>query len=71
MVYVDDLYIAPAHRQQGVARRLLDEARAWGLGAGATEIRAGVLAANPAGRAFWAREGAVDYSAVVSIPLDA
>ena len=69
MVWVDDLYVAPAARGRGTGRRLLDEARVWAHGLGATEIRAGVLAANPAGRGFWTREGASDVSVVVTIPL--
>ena len=69
MVYVDDLYVAPSARGLGTAQALLDEARAWALANGATEIRAGVLATNPAGRAFWARAGAVDFSVVVTIPM--
>jgi GNAT superfamily N-acetyltransferase len=69
MVYVDDLYVVAGARGQGVAGLLLDEARAWAASNGATEIRAGVLAANPAGRAFWERQGAADFSVVVTIPL--
>lgn len=70
MVYVDDLYVAPAARSGGVAALLLDEARAFAFACGATEIRAGVLASNPAGRAFWTRQGARDFSVVVTIQLE-
>ncbi len=69
MVYVDDLYVAPPARRRGAAGLLLDEARAWAYGAGATELRAGVLAANPAARAFWTRQGGADFSVVISVPL--
>ena len=69
MVYVDDLYVAPAARRAGAAALLLDEARAFALANGATEIRAGVLAQNPAGRAFWRRHGAADFSVVVTIQV--
>ena len=69
MVWVDDLFVAPEVRSRGIGRLLLDEARVWAHGVGATEIRAGVLATNPGGRAFWTREGASDVSTVVSIPL--
>ena len=69
MIYVDDLYVAPEARGLGVAGRLLDHARRWGTDVGATEIRAGVLASNDAGRAFWARQGATDFSVTVTLPL--
>ena len=71
MVWVDDLYVAPHARGRGVAGLLLDEARIWAHGHEAGEIRAGVLSANPAGRAFWARQGAADFSVVITIPLSA
>ena len=69
MVYVDDLYVAPGVRGQGIGTLLLGEARAWGLATGAREVRAGVLATNPAGRRFWARAGAQDFSVVVTLGL--
>ena len=69
LVWVDDLYVTPAARGRGLAARLLDAARQWGEAEGATEVRAGVLAANAAGRAFWARHGASDYSVTVTAPL--
>ena len=69
MVWVDDLYVAPHARRRGAAGLLLDEARIWAHSHDAGEIRAGVLSANPAGRAFWARQGAADFSVVVTIPL--
>ena len=69
MVYVDDLYVAPSARRLGAASGLMDEARAWAYGAGATDIRAGVLAGNAAARAFWAGQGAADFSVIVTLPL--
>ncbi len=69
LIYVDDLYVAPAARRSGLAGRLLDAARQWGAEVGATELRAGVLASNPAGRAFWERQGATDFSVTVTMRL--
>ena len=69
LVYVDDLYVRPEARGRGLAGSLLGAARAWGAERGATEVRAGVLAANGAGRAFWARQGARDFSVTVTIDL--
>lgn len=69
MVYVDDLYVVPEARGRGIAVDLLDAAKAWGIAAGAVQLRAGVLAGNEAGRAFWARQGAEDFSVTVTMPL--
>ena len=69
LVHVDDLYVAPAARGTGLGVRLLRHARQWGEGLGATELRAGVLAANADGRSFWARQGAEDFSVSVTLPL--
>ncbi len=70
LVHVGDLYVAPPARGAGVGRALLDQARAWGREEGATQLQAGVLAQNPAGRAFWAGQGAQDYSVTVTVALD-
>ncbi|MEO0560281.1 MAG: GNAT family N-acetyltransferase [Bacteroidota bacterium] len=69
MVYVDDLYLIPAARGQGVADRMMDEVRAWADESDAIEIRAGVLAVNSAGRAFWAKQGATDFYVTVTARL--
>ena len=68
-VHVDDLYVAPEVRGSGVAGRLLDAVRDWARAAGAEHLQAGVLAANAAGRAFWARQGAEDYSVTITLSL--
>ena len=70
LVHVDDLYVAPSARGLGVGARLMDHARQWGRAEGAAQVQAGVLAANADGRAFWARQGAEDYSVTVALPLD-
>ena len=67
MVYVDDLYLKPSARGAGLASRMLDEVRAWAVESGAKEIRAGVLAANAAGRAFWSKQGATDFYVTVTV----
>lgn len=67
LVHIDDLYVAPASRGSGLGTRLLDAAQAWAVEVGADHLRAGVLASNAAGRAFWARHGAADYSVTVTL----
>ena len=67
--HVDDLYVTPGRRGRGIGAGLLDAVRQWAGDGGATEIRAGVLAANPGGRRFWAREGARDLSVTVTMPV--
>lgn len=49
-VYLDDLYVTPRARGQGVATALLSEARRWAIERGAVEIR---LAADAADEALW------------------
>ena len=67
-VFVSDLIVAEAWRGRGLGSALLDRARAWGVAEGAADLRAGVLADGD-GRGFWARQGARDYSVVVTMPL--
>ncbi len=69
-VFVSDLVTASTWRGQGIGARLVETARAWGREVGAGELRAGVLATNPAGRRFWEREGGADYTITVVMPLE-
>lgn len=70
LVHVSDLYVAPPARGTGVARALVDAARQWGRAEGARQLRAGVLATNTAGRAFWSQAGAADFSVTVTMDLE-
>lgn len=69
-VYVTELYVRAQWRGQGVARRLLDDVRAWARSLGVARIRAGVLASNPESRAFWRHVGAEDLFVMVSLPVE-
>lgn len=69
MVHVTDLYLSPTVRGSGLGRRLVEEARTWGAAEGARQLRAGVLASNPDGRAFWEHLGADDFSVTVTIGI--
>ena len=68
-VHVDDLFVHPSVRGQGLGAALLDAVRAWATQIGAEEVRAGVLAANVAGHDFWTEQGAQPFSSMVIIPL--
>jgi ribosomal protein S18 acetylase RimI-like enzyme len=56
------LYVAPAARRQGIARRLLDQALATaGKQDSLRQIRVAVVASNAAARALYAKAGFVEY----------
>lgn len=69
-VYLDELYVLPAARGQGLGRQLLGAVRAWAETVGAGRLRLGVLAANAEGRAFWERQQARVLSLVYTIELE-
>ncbi|WP_412067308.1 N-acetyltransferase family protein [Rubrivirga sp. IMCC43871] len=69
LVHVDDLYVRPEARGHGHARALVEAAADWGRAEGATQLRAGVLATNAAGLAFWASVGGADFSVTVAAEL--
>jgi GNAT superfamily N-acetyltransferase len=69
-VYVNELYVAPAARRSGAGEALVAAIRTWADDLGAARIRLGVLAANEAGQAFWAAQGATPFSLTLTIALD-
>lgn len=56
-VFVKDLAVGEAAEGLGVARALMDDARAWARELGAAEVGLKVNADNARARAFYAREG--------------
>ncbi len=60
---IHDLYVDPACRGAGVARRLLDRAEDWLAGQGAALVECQVVEGNGPGAAFWARQGYAPSSA--------
>lgn len=48
LLHVSALWVDPGARRRGLARRLLDEALAWGRSQGCEEARLNVLLGNPA-----------------------
>ena len=56
-LYVGDLYVAPAHRRQGIARALLAAVARAGLARGARHLWLTAKATNTAAHAFYRRLG--------------
>ncbi|SRR5579883_1738580 len=57
MWILNDLFVAPAARRQGVARALLRRARAFGESVGAVELMLQTAVDNHAGQALYSGEG--------------
>lgn len=68
-VYIDELYVLPDHRRQGIGARLVAAVQSWAQEIGAVRLRLGVLAANRDGLAFWKRQQAQPFSVTLVIPL--
>ena len=52
-VYINELYVLPEARGEGIGRRLVEAIREWAAAYPVCRLRIGVLAANAQGRAFW------------------
>ncbi len=68
--FLQELYVIPTARRQGLASRLVDYARDWLRGNGIQALSLEVLYGNPAGLAFWKRQGFVPVAAVCYQNLD-
>ena len=69
-VYLNELYVVPEARRQGVGHRLVEAVKAWAEALPVDRLRFGVLAANTDGRAFWQRQHARPVSLTFTIDLD-
>ena len=56
--WVEDLAVDPGHRSRGVGKALLDAARAWAHGRGATHLELDSAEARTDAHRFYEREGA-------------
>jgi len=66
-VYLDELYVRPDDRRDGIGTQLVDAMRDWTDRVGARRLRFNVLVANEAGRAFWAQQGAQPLTLTLTI----
>jgi len=67
--YVEELYVHPRARQNGVGRRLFKEMVAWADRWGARRVRLSVLSMNEAGLVFWRKIGFTDLSVTLTTGL--
>jgi GNAT superfamily N-acetyltransferase len=69
-VYVDEIFVESGYRRRGHGRALLDAVREWGERIGARELRAGVVAANREGCAFWKNVGGDEIARTFTLTID-
>ncbi len=60
-VYLDELYVIPTYRRQGIGSQLLTDVADWARDKEAARIRLGTLAANKDAVEFWKKKGATDF----------
>jgi len=68
-VYVNELFVEPDSRRSGIGSSLISAVKKWAEELGAERIRAGVLASNEDGGAFWAGAGGEVMSVTFGIDL--
>ena len=66
-IFIDELYVRPEARRQGLGSRLIREIEAWAEEMKAERLRLRLLTANEAGRRFWTRQGAQPFVATLTI----
>jgi len=66
-VYLDELYVRPDDRREGIGTQLVDAIHDWTDRMGARRIRLNVLSANEEARAFWAAQDAVPLTLTFTI----
>ena len=67
-VYLSELYVAPAHRGQGIGSKLLDDVQEWARGKDVAQIRLDALAANQEAIGFWKNRGASEFLVTMLMP---
>ena len=69
-VYLDELYVRPSHRRQGLGTQLLSALRTWANRLGARRLRLSVLFANEAAQAFWTSQDAQPLTMTYTLERD-
>ncbi|MEO0488056.1 MAG: GNAT family N-acetyltransferase [Cyanobacteria bacterium P01_A01_bin.123] len=70
-LWLDDLFVVPSHRSQGVGKLLLKELAHLAKYAGVARIDWNVAATNPRGQAFYEQIGAKIRRGTLTVRLDA
>jgi len=65
VAFLEGIYVAPDHRQRGVARTLAERVAIWARGFGCTEFASDALIENEASHAFHAAIGFAETERVV------
>lgn len=68
-VYVDELYVVPERRGEGLGEALVAAVRSWAREIGAIRLRFQALEANTDGRAFWESQGARPFATTLLIDI--
>ena len=69
-VYLDEIYVAPEARREGIGSQLVAAVRHWAESLGADRLRMRTVAANEAARSFWDRQEATPFSTTFTLELD-
>jgi diamine N-acetyltransferase len=69
-LHIETVVVGRAHRRQGIGRRLMDEAVAWGRGHGAVEVVLTTWVGNAGAQAFYERLGYRELSRVLYAPIE-
>ena len=68
-IHIETVVVCCKHRRQGIGRRLMDEAVAWGRSHGAVEVVLTTWTGNADAEAFYARLGYRELSRVLYAPV--
>ncbi len=66
---IDEIYVVPERRKQGIANALVQAAFEWALANGLPTVKTGVYVHNSGGYQFWEMMGFTPYKALVEINL--
>lgn len=69
-VYLDEIYVDPNYRRNGLGEQLVEAVMAWSDRVKAERVRLSVMAQNVAAQTFWEAQDAVSFSITYTIERD-